>query len=91
MYLSKKKKNTTITNNDTASKDAVSTSCIEYHDLNIPLVKVFTPKYLTAPYSFKTSIITRNKPEKIATLEIGRIILKNVFIWDIPRFLDKSI
>ena len=67
-------------NNETANKDAVSKSCIEFHDLNIPLVKVFTPKYLTAPYSLRTSIITKNNPEKIATLDMGRIILKNVFI-----------
>jgi hypothetical protein len=40
---------------------------------------VLTPKYLTAPYSFRTSIITKKRPEKIDTLEIGIIILKKVF------------
>ena len=58
--------------------DAVLMSSIEYQDLNIPLVKVFTPKYFTAPYSFSTSIVIKNKPEKIETLDIGRIILKKV-------------
>ena len=90
-YLSIEKKKTTIKNNKTASNEAVSTSCIEYQDLNIPLVKVFTPKYFTAPYSFKTSIIIRNNPEKIATLESGITILKKVLSLDIPRLLDKLI
>ena len=62
-------------NKKTASNDAVSTSCIEYQDLKIPLVNVFTPKYLTAPYSFNTSIITKKSPEKIETLESGITIL----------------
>ncbi len=31
--------------------EAVSTSCMEYHDLIIPLVTVLTPKYLTALFS----------------------------------------
>jgi hypothetical protein len=73
------KKNETIINKQTASIEAVLTSSIEYHDLKIPLVKVLTPKYLTAPYSFRTSIITKKRPEKIDTLEIGIIILKKVF------------
>jgi hypothetical protein len=51
---------------------------MEYQDLKIPLVKVLTPKYLTAPYSFRTSIIIKNKPENIETLDIGIMILKNV-------------
>ena len=90
-YLSIEKKTTTIKNNKTASNDAVSTSPIEYQDLKIPLVKVFTPKYFTAPYSFKTSITTKNNPEKIATLESGITILKKVLRVDIPRLLDKLI
>jgi hypothetical protein len=62
----------------TAKIDAVFMSSIEYQDLNIPLVKVLTPKYFTAPYSFSTSIMIKNKPEKIETLDIGKIILKKV-------------
>ena len=53
----------------TAKIDAVLMSSIEYQDLNIPLVKVFTPKYFTAPYSFNTSIIIKNKPEKIKIVD----------------------
>ena len=77
-YLSSKKKIETIIRRQTAKIDAVLMSSIEYQDLNIPLVKVFTPKYFTAPYSFNTSIVIKNKPEKIDTLDIGRIILKKV-------------
>ena len=54
---------------------AVVTSFIENHALKIPVVKVLTPKYFTAPYSFNTSIKTRNKPESIAGLDNGKIIL----------------
>ena len=86
-YLSRIKKIETIIKRHTARIEAVSTSSIEYHDLKIPLVKVLTPKYFTAPYSLRTSIITRKRPEKIETLEIGIMILKKVFSLDIPRFL----
>jgi hypothetical protein len=85
------KNKTTIANKITASKEAVWTSCIEYHDLKIPLVNVFTPKYLTAPYSFNTSITTRNKPENMDTLDNGTIILKKVLELDIPKLLESSI
>ena len=52
---------------------------------------MLTPKYFTAPYSFKTSIITRNNPEKIAGLDNGKIILTNVLRDDKPRFFERFI
>ena len=56
----------------------------------MPLVNVLTPKYFTAPYSFKTSMTTKKRPEKIETLERGITILKNVFDFDIPKLFDNS-
>ena len=67
-----------MNNNIDDSCIAAPVSFIEFHDLNIPIVYVFTPKYLTAPYSFKTSIITKNKPENIAGLESGKTTLNRV-------------
>ena len=78
LYLSKIKNKETSINKHTARIFAVTTSPIEFHDLKIPLVKVLTPKYLTAPYSFKTSIMIKKRPENIDTLDIGIIILKKV-------------
>tara|TARA_B100000886_G_C20379312_1_gene473234 strand:+ start:908 stop:1198 length:291 start_codon:yes stop_codon:yes gene_type:complete len=62
----------------------------ENQDLKIPVVNVLTPKYFTAPYSFKTSIITKNNPAKIAGLESGRIIFQKVLKEDKPKFLEIS-
>ena len=56
----------------------------------MPLVNVLTPKYFTAPYSFRTSMTTKKRPEKIETLERGITILKNVFDFDIPKLFDNS-
>ena len=88
-YLSKIKNSATTINKKTASNDAVCISTIGPQARNIPLVQVFTPKQFTAPYSFKTSITIKKRPEKIAALEIGIAILKNVENSDKPSVLDK--
>ena len=80
--------NNTTNNRIHANWIAPFTSPNESQDLKIPVVKVFTPKYLTAPYSFNTSIITKNKPEKIAGLDNGSMTLKKVWIFDNPKLRD---
>jgi hypothetical protein len=77
-YFSVKNKKATINNRIDDNWIAAPVSFIEFHDLKIPIVKVLTPKYLTAPYSFKISIITRNNPEKIAGLDKGKTTLHRV-------------
>ena len=63
----------------------------ENQDLKIPDVYVLTPKYFTAPYSFRTSIITKNNPDIIAGLDNGNITLKNVCKLERPRFFETLI
>ena len=61
-FFSSRNKNATINKRIEESWIAAPVSFIEFHVLKIPMVYVFTPKYFTAPYSFKTSIITKNNP-----------------------------
>ena len=89
-YFSRKNKKATINKRIDDNWIAAPLSFIEFHDLNIPIVYVFTPKYLTAPYSLSTSIITRNNPEKIAGLDKGKTTLIKVWYPLKPRFLARS-
>ena len=77
--FSLKNKKATINKSIEDNCMAAPVAFIEFQDLNIPIVYVFTPKYLTAPYSFKTSIITKNKPEKIAGFERGKTTFSSVW------------
>jgi hypothetical protein len=86
-FFSSRNKNATINKRIEESWIAAPVSFIEFHVLKIPMVYVFTPKYFTAPYSFKTSIITRKRPEKIAGFESGIIILKKDLCMLNPRVI----
>ena len=52
---------------------------------------MFIEKKSTAPNSAKVSIATNDKPAIIAGLADGKIILRNTFNFEKPRFLPKSI
>ena len=54
------------------------------------MVKVDIPKKDTAPKSDKVSIATKDNPAIIAGLADGKIILKNVFFVEKPRFFPSS-
>ena len=54
-------------------------------------VKVETPKKETDPKSESVSIATNESPATIAGLADGRIILKNDFFLEKPRFFPSSI
>ena len=89
-YFSTKNKKATINKRIDDNWIAAPLSFIEFHDLNIPMVYVLTPKYFTAPYSFKTSITTKNKPDKIAGLESGMTTFKIVWYALRPKFFAMS-
>ena len=63
----------------------------EIHALYIPVVKVDIPKKETEPKSERVSIATRERPATIAGLAEGKIILKNDFCLEKPRFFPNSI
>ena len=48
------------------------------------------PKKETAPKSERVSIATKDNPATIAGLDAGKIIFKNVFLFEKPRFLPSS-
>ena len=57
----------------------------------MPVVKVLIEKKSTAPNSANVSIATNDKPAIIAGRADGKIILKNTFSFEKPKFLPKSI
>ena len=59
----------------------------EIQALYIPVVKVETPKKDTEPKSESVSIATNERPATIAGLAEGKIILKNDFFFEKPKFL----
>ena len=63
----------------------------EIHALYIPVVNVEIPKNDTEPKSESVSIATNESPATIAGLADGKIILKNDFFLENPRFLPNSI
>ena len=57
----------------------------------MPVVRVFIEKKSTAPNSAKVSIATNDKPAIIAGLAEGKIIFRNTFNFEKPKFFPKSI
>ena len=55
------------------------------------LLEYLLKKKSTAPNSAKVSIATNDKPAIIAGLADGKIILRNTFNFEKPKFLPKSI
>ena len=58
--------------------------------LNIPVVKVGTPKNSTVPKSANASIAANVTPNIIAGLAIGIDILKNILNCDAPNICEFS-
>ena len=63
----------------------------EIQALYIPVVKVDIPKKETEPKSESVSIATKERPATIAGRADGKIILKNDFLFENPKFFPNSI
>ena len=86
---SKENKIKTIVKRNIESPAAVVSSLKAYQVLKISVVKVFTPKYFTAPYSFKTSIDTKKIAEIIAGADNGITTFKKVSIQLFPKVFER--
>ena len=70
---------------------AVFKSSKANQELYIPVVKVETLKKETVPKSVNVSMATKDNPTTMAGLAEGRIILKNDFFLEKPKFFPSSI
>ena len=86
-----KNKNKINTNNINDNWFAEAKSSKAIQELYIAVVNVDILKKETVPKSDSVSIATRDSPTTIAGLAEGRIIFKNVFLGDNPKFLPTSI